>query len=278
MPWRDFYGNRPLREAKGGIKSQSRGFGTSWWAQRWIAVLESFDIGARLQRGRTYARKGQVLSIEVEKGVVNAKVQGSSTRPYKVSIGVEQLSSNDWAKLAKALSSQALFVAKLLAGEMPQDSEEAFDRAKMSLFPGKLKDMTTSCSCPDWSNPCKHIAAVYYLLGEEFDRDPFLIFKLRGIERDELLEQLRGPTEPEADAVAPEPLPTDPAGFWKAESMPEGFLGDVRVPPLSAALLKRLGGLPFWRGELPLSEAVEPVYTSASGAGLELISPDSGPT
>ena len=86
------------------------------------------------------------------------------------------------------LSQQVIFTAKLLAGEMPQDIEQAFTDAGLSLFPAQSKDLDTECSCPDWSNPCKHIAAVYYLLGEEFDRNPFLIFKLRGMEREESFE------------------------------------------------------------------------------------------
>src|SRR5215210_547434 len=131
----DYYGryfppSRP-RQAKGGIKAQSqRGeFGTSWWAKRWIAVLEGFNIGARLGRGRSYARNGQVLSIQVEKGKVEAAVQGSRPTPYDVTIEVKTLSAADWKRLTEALSHQALFAAKLLAGEMPQDIEQVFREA-----------------------------------------------------------------------------------------------------------------------------------------------------
>ena len=113
---------------KGGIKAQSkRGeFGESWWAKRWIQVLESFDIGARLARGRSYARSGQVLSIAIEKGRVTAKVQGSRPKPYDIAIEVKTLPDADWAKVIDALAAQALFAAKLLAGEMPQDIEPVF--------------------------------------------------------------------------------------------------------------------------------------------------------
>ena len=103
-----------------------------------------------------------------------------------------------------ALGRQALFVAKLLAGEMPQDIEPVFREVGLSLFPAKLGDLETDCSCPDWSNPCKHIAAAYYLLGEEFDRDPFLIFTLRGLGRDALLARL-GATSPGRAARADRP-------------------------------------------------------------------------
>ena len=219
---------RRPREAKGGIKAQSRrgDFGESWWAKRWIGKLESFNIGARLGRGRSYARSGQVLSITIEKGLVEAKVQGSRSRPYGVVIKVKPLSEADWRNLLEELSSQAFFAAKLLAGEMPREIEDVFKQAGLSLFPEKSGDLQTDCSCPDWSNPCKHIAAVYYLLGEEFDRNPFLIFKMRGLDREELLDGLgkglekAGMVQPKdggetRPGIPDEPLDPDVAAFWK---------------------------------------------------------------
>jgi len=274
------------RRAKGGIRAQSkRGtFGESWWAKRWISVLESFDIGARMGRGRNYARSGQVLSIDSEKGAVKAKVQGSRPTPYRVAVEIKSISYANWEKLVKALSHQAIFVAKLLAGEMPQDIEKVFQAAGLSLFPDKSKDLKTECSCPDWSNPCKHIAAVYYLLGEEFDRDPFLIFKLRGLQREELIQRLgnrekrpdrkkrksKPPPAHDEEKKIPisEPLPADGSLFWTGGALPEDFFGEVQVPPVSAALLKRLGKFPFWRGKERFFDALEPVYTRASTRGL----------
>ncbi|MEE8296626.1 MAG: SWIM zinc finger family protein, partial [Hyphomicrobium sp.] len=222
----DFYKPSRPRATKGGIKAQTRRgkFAESWWARRWIDTLESFDIGARLHRGRSYARRGQVLSINIEKGAVSAVVQGSRPRPYRVAIKVKRLSAAAWKKLGKAFAGQALYSAKLLAGEMPENIEDAFKNAGLSLFLSKRRDLHTDCSCPDWSNPCKHIAAVYYLLGEEFDRDPFLIFKLRGMAREELIgivgdkapttTKTTAKTAPGEKAPPPEPLPTDPHAFW----------------------------------------------------------------
>jgi uncharacterized Zn finger protein len=291
MWYRDFYPRFPRsqpREAKGGIKAQSKrgGFGESWWAKRWIAVLESFDIGARLGRGRSYARRGQVLSIDIDKGEVKAKVQGSRPKPYDITIQVKALSPGDWKKVVQGLGRQAVFAAKLLAGEMPQDIEQLFQEAGLSLFPEKLRDLTTECSCPDWSNPCKHIAAAYYLLGEEFDRDPFLLFKLRGLSRDELLEQLGGTQEKpstkkarkKAEAVTveeevqqpAEPLPADPVVFWANGSLADDIFGEVQPPPVSAALPKRLGSFPFWRGQERFLDALEPFYRQASQRGLDV--------
>lgn len=278
MWWREFYPKSRPRQAKGGIKAQTRRgqtFGKSWWAKKWIAVLEGFNLGARLTRGRSYARSGQVLSIEVGDGEVKASVQGSQRTPYRVVIAVEKLSEKEWDKVVTALSSQAVFVAKLLAGEMPQDVEKAFTDAGASLFPGRRGDLKTSCSCPDSSNPCKHIAAVYYILGEEFDRDPFLLFRLRGMDRDSLLARLSAvetPEETETEEVAvarpAEPLPTDATAFWGGE-LPADVFGEVTPPRVSGAWLRRLGNFPLWRGEQALDEALEPRYQDAAARGVE---------
>jgi uncharacterized Zn finger protein len=278
MWYRDFYPRSRPRATKGGIKAQSkRGqFGQSWWAKRWIGVLERFDIGARLGRGRSYARNGQVLSIDIDKGVVKATVQGSRPKPYAITINLKPLSSGDWKKVAKVLAGNALFAAKLLAGEMPQDIETAFKNAGVSLFPARSQDLETKCSCPDWSNPCKHIAAVYYLIGEEFDRDPFLIFKLRGITREELVGNLgSAPKSPAAATTIasfePEPLCADAATFWSGKALPEDFIGPVEPPRDSAALPKRLGNFPFWRGEQPFLEAMAHIYGAAAERGFKVV-------
>ena len=165
---------------------------------------------------------------------------------------------------------------------MPQDIEKEFTDLGLSLFPARLEDLETDCSCPDWSNPCKHIAAVYYLLGEEFNRDPFLIFKLRGMDRTEWVKLFSAsgahtaktgdqtlPTQTGTKkSLPPEPLMVE--GFWEMGKLPEDLFGEVRVPPLPAALLKRLGSFPFWRGEERFSEALEPLYAQVSSLGLEI--------
>jgi len=271
------------RKAKGGIKAQSaRGaFAQNWWAQRWISVLESFHIGARLERGRRYARSGQVLSIDIDRELVTAEVQGSRTKPYRVVIRVKALKRDDWQKLAASLAQQAIFAARLLAGQMPPDIETAFAEVGLSLFPEASEDLETVCSCPDWSNPCKHIAAVYYLLGEEFDRDPFVLFKLRGMERDQLLALVGGTVSgalPEVEEEAPsppaEPLPADPPTFWHAGNLPDDLVGEVRVPAMPATLVRRLGNFPFWRGSERFLEAMGPLYRAASPAGMDVFLPD----
>ncbi len=266
--FRDYFPPSKPKRVEGGIKASTRSgkFGESWWARRWIEVLESFDIGSRLDRGRSYARKGQVLSIDIKKGLVEAKVQGSQPRPYQVTIKIRPLMAEEWRRLADQLSKEAIFAAKLLAGEMPHEIEQVFTKAKLSLFPEKLKEISTACSCPDWSNPCKHIAAVYYLLGEAFDRDPFLIFRLRGMDRDEfraLLGQNRTSLTMFA-APLPKAVPLTPRDFWSAKTLPEDLLGNFTQSRSLAGLPLRLGNLQFWRGEMPLPKALEPIYEGAS--------------
>ncbi len=281
--WSDygwFPPSRP-RKAEGGIKAQSkRGFAQQWWAKRWIAALEALNLGGRLSRGRSYARSGQVLSIEIERQSVAARVQGSRATPYKVSIGVTAWSRSDWTKLAGALSGSPLHVAKLMAGEMPEDIESLFREAGIALFPARASELRTECSCPDWSNPCKHIAAVYYLLGEEFDRDPFLIFKLRGVAREDLASIIgtaeppkrirsRSPAVPREEAPRPTAAAPSPENFWAGSSPPEGDLfGLVEPAARSAPILEQLGGFPFWRGATEFREALDPIYPAAAAMAM----------
>lgn len=241
-------------------------------------MLESFNLGGRLQRGRTYARNGQVLSVAIEPGSVSAEVQGSRPQPYRVSIKVKPLAKQDWRKLADVVSSQAIYGAKLLGGEMPQDIEAAFKASNLSLFPQRYNDLHTHCSCPDSSNPCKHIAAVYYLLGEEFDRDPFLVFQLRGMSREEFLGMLSesSSTVPGVpDHLPPEPLPVSPVAFWNGPPLPDHLAGDPNVAPAGAALVRRLGKFPFWRGQVSLASALQPIYIAAASHAADTLGEES---
>jgi uncharacterized Zn finger protein len=200
-------------------------FGEHWWAQRWIEVLEGFDVGRRLGRGRTYARSGQVIDLEIGKGFVTAKVQGSRDAPYLVRMRLSMLSTTDWKKVTRALGEHASLAAALLGGELPQNIEDVFADFDLSLFPAASGDLKTACSCPDSANPCKHVAAVYYTLAEEFDRDPFLIFRLRGLDRSELLQAVResAARARAAAATAAEPDQSagpDEVGATSAEAAP----------------------------------------------------------
>jgi len=183
---------RPRRPRKGiRAKSRSGAIGETWWVKRFVDVFESFSIASRLGRGRSYARRGQVMNLKIVPGQVTANVQGARRSPYTVRCEVNTLREPDWDRVEEAMTNQSVFVAKLLAGEMPQDIENLFSRCRLSLFPNTKRDFFLECSCPDWANPCKHAAATFYILAEKFDEDPFLVFHFRGRSKRALLENLR---------------------------------------------------------------------------------------
>ena len=274
---------RPL-PVDDGIAARSRrgAIGETWWSHRFIELLESFGVGSRLARGRHYARAGQVVELDVEAGVVIAKVQGSRYSPYKVRIRTKLLSDAQWRRVEKAMAAQALPLAKLLAGEMPHDIEDVFGACKLSLFPRTHADLKATCTCPDWENPCKHVAAVYYILAEQFDEDPFLIFAWRGRTQQELLDTLRArrstartnhseaaPAPPllgQGDQV-PVPLIADGANFWISGP----GLAELAVNPLTSEtpdlLLRELGPAPVAIGGTNVASLLATAYaTIAQGA------------
>ena len=243
--WEDWPPAKPIR-VDGGIRARSKrgAIGEQWWSRRFISVLESYGMSGRLARGRSYARAGQVLDFELSQGKVTARVQGSRVRPYQVRIGVLPLTTAQWRRVQDRLASQALFRAKLLAGEMPREIEEVFAECGTPLFPRSPADLDMHCSCPDWEVPCKHLAAVCYVLAEEFDRDPFGMLAWRGKDRAELLAALRriqgSPDCVEVlverdvlDVPAP-PLEQCLDGFWSPGLSPARLRALATVPNAGA--------------------------------------------
>jgi uncharacterized Zn finger protein len=271
--------SRPLPVA-GGLKARStRGaIGRTWWSERFISVLESIIVGGRLERGRNYARRGQVISLEVTAGMVRALVQGSRVQPYRVRIGLAAFGKPEWARLERSLAESAWYSAKLLAGEMPEDIEDVFEDLGLALFPASSAELALQCSCPDWQVPCKHIAAVFYLLAEAFDDDPFAILAWRGRERAELLANLhalRAVPPPGAGAAAEAgPSPGDrsvaslgglaPAPL--ADSLGSFFAMPAPLPVTSPAatssttLLGQLPEVSIVVRDRPLTELLLPAY------------------
>lgn len=265
-----------------GIKAKSKrgAFAKNWWATRWIKSLERLVDKGRLGRGRTYARKGQVLSIEESRRGIEARVQGSRRKPYQVSIELSALSDTQWKQVIDALADQAIFTAQLLAGEMPQEIEEAFEAAGVSLFPEKRNELMTDCSCPDWANPCKHVAAVHYILGEQFDEDPFLLFRLRGRTQEQILEALRalraesaGEQDNDDEEDVEEtaiPLTESIAGFWEMGHSLTHFKTTIKPPITELPILKRLGQPNFLSEDLlkTLGPAYQTITESAITAAF----------
>ncbi|MGC8633293.1 MAG: SWIM zinc finger family protein [Candidatus Limnocylindrales bacterium] len=212
---------QPIRVANG-IRARSRRgeIGETWWSRRFLEALASRIDERRLARGKGYARAGQVVSLTVAPGSVTARVQGSRPRPYAVRLGVPVLDDRQWQAVETEMATRAVFLARLLAGEMPTEIEEAFAAAGTVLF--AVRQIQASCTCPDTSPLCKHIAAVFFLLAEAFDADPFLMLAWRGRSRAELLRDLRelrpaSQAPSEAGTLPAAPPEALEAGFWDVD-------------------------------------------------------------
>lgn len=252
-----YYPASSPRAVEDGIRAKrARGkIASTWWSTRFIEVLEAANVGGRFSRGRNYARRGQVISIEVDAGQVTAQVQGSRSRPYRVRIGLTAYGKGDWARIEERLAADAWFVAQLLSGQMPPDIEQVFGELGLALFPAVASDLTLDCSCPDWEVPCKHLAAVFYLLAERFDEDPFLILAWRGRDREDLLSRLGTLTDAAAEADEVTPLTELLDVFYVAETHP--------LPPKPAGVSPAIEETPpvsvVVRGK-PLTEVLRPAY------------------
>ncbi|MFP4202471.1 MAG: SWIM zinc finger family protein [Candidatus Acetothermia bacterium] len=276
--WKNFEYTTP-KPVEDGIKARTRRgeFGESQIGKRWIEVLESFGKSNRLQRGRRYARKGQVRDLTIDKGVVTAEVQGSRSQPYKVMIELEPYPEQSWEEIIDDITSVPLYYAAFSSGSVPEDLHEVLADYDLSLTPKDQAQLNTRCSCPDSANPCKHIAAVYYLLGETFDEDPFQLTKIRGRTREELLEALSGSgagrdAEEQSSPPPETPLDTDPEKFWKPglELPSTDSLNLNRRTQAEPAILKLLGVPQF----LPNSKK----YRRSLGEAYRFVSEDTNDT
>lgn len=238
------------------IHSSER-FGTTWWGRLWITGLEklSDDYENRLPRGKKYAEEGAVSHFTVNPGEILARVHGRKT--YNVTLGLPALTSSQWEKALDAIAKESRFVASLLAGEMPQGLDETFREAGASLYPRVPKELQTHCDCPDWANPCKHVAAVCYIMAEALDRDPWLLFDLRGKTREEILERLQSML----DASNPTP-----------EQEPKRRGRPKKVTPLAEMLDVKRDQAEPWRKVVPIE------YDRFSAPLPELVIPRSIPS
>jgi uncharacterized Zn finger protein len=272
--------------SKSGIKV--RKIGATWWGQRWIEALEhmSRDYLNRLGRGRSYAREGRVHDLKVDSGTISALVTGSEPDPYKVTLRIAMLPPASWKNAIEAMSRQALFAAELLSGQMPRDIDQAFRAAGHSLFPAKQREIETDCSCSDWANPCKHVAAVHYVLGEAFDKDPFLLFELRGRTKKQVLGALSAlrsgaPEEQlvatvaaraerrEASTTTVEITARNPEDFEKpSAALP--LLQFSVTPPANGGLLSQIGAPASWAEEEMPYAALPELYRAAGQLARDL--------
>jgi len=279
--WWEYESAGPI-PVEGGIRARSQrgAIGEQWWSRRFIGVLESYGMSGRLQRGRSYARRGQVIEFSLASGQVTARVQGSRPQPYRVSISVRPLTGAQWREVESRLAGQALFRARLLAGDMPPEIEQVFADCGTPLFPQSAGDLRMDCNCPDWGMPCKHLAAVCYVLAEAFDADPFAMLAWRGKQRDDLLAALRGKAAPGAVSPAAGSRPPAAAASPAHEMLDDvtgaplaESLADYWSPAMSQARLRVLPPSPATPPDLLLRIA-DPPQLQVRGAGLrELLAP-----
>lgn len=295
-----FYRYKKPRETRCGIKSRTaRGhaYGTNWWSRRWVTVIEQNIDAARVSRGKSYARRGQVISISIEPGLVTAFVQGTRKTPYQIRLGFETVTPEARELILFRFRERAAYTAQLLADEMPDEIEQIFKESGTPLFPNKNALRRFKCSCPDDATPCKHIIAVLLLLGEELEDDPFILLKLRGLDKESLINLLTlenrrddGPTAADGDGADP----------WEAEAAAdsESVTGGAEAPEWDesaavseeppqpcenwsaagdftfeqpeadrvrrAAALDVMNDFPFWRGAHPFRQMLAPCYEQAA--------------
>ncbi|MEG3439218.1 SWIM zinc finger family protein [Pannus brasiliensis CCIBt3594] len=248
----------------------------AWWVQRWLELLDSYRFKKRLERARLYAREGNVLNIDFEGSRVLARVQGSEPEPYQVSLSLEPFRDEDWDYVIDILSRKAIYSARLLAGQMPENIERVFIESGVNLFPFSLSDIRSRCTCPDKANPCKHIGAVYYQLADRFREDPFVLFQLRGRTKERILEELRQKRSRKTENTpekaietadkpnlepAPAELPTDPALFWRYEESLDPSLVVIIPPADDRTVLDILGTFPLAPAEADsIEQFLKPIY------------------
>jgi uncharacterized Zn finger protein len=265
-------------------------FSRTWWGKQFIEALEKITDSARLGRGRSYARNGKVKDYQIANGKITAQVRGSINpyfevykEPlYKISIDIEAIAPADWSKVISLLGSKASLISKLLLGEVPDNIESVLSELNLHLLPSNRKDLKTTCSCPDWENPCKHIAGVYYLIAAQLDKDPFLLFELRGISRDKLQQELAKSPLGKAlsSSLETQELPLEPVTsyYTQPQTVPlpdvtavrEFWLTPKRLPQIEqraiasqipAILVKKGGDFPpFWSKDSSFLEVMEELY------------------
>ena len=246
-----------------GGSGRGRRFGHTWWGRAWLDALEGIAGGptGRLSRGRTYARQGRAEDLAIGPGHVRSLVQGSEPDPYDVYLQIRELRDDEWDSVFDAIAAKAAHAAALLDGELDPGVVEDAAAVEVDLLP-RPRDLRTACSCPDFVEPCKHAAALCYLVADALDADPFVLLLLRGLRRDEVLDGVRA----RRGGVTADPAPDDEpaaAGIDVVEAWARP-LGELPHVPLVANAPSRPAA---WPSEPPL-------YAPFKGAGLRALVTD----
>ncbi len=266
----------------------------TWWGERFLDALQQRIDPGRLSRGRAYAGPKRMLDFCIEGKEIKAKIRGNINAyfgvhkepKYKISIKLKTISKEKWKAIIKEIAGNAAWLSRLMMNEMPDNIQQAFAKHDVDLLPGNhAGDLITDCSCPDWSNPCKHIAGTYYKVASMLDRDPFLIFELRGMDKATLHQVLADSPLGKAllaQITQPDTIPMEYAQhrytqpcyqnyqditlkqFWHmpAPPLPET---SASSPLVSAALIRKQGDYPpFWDLDHSFVEVMEEVYERIS--------------
>lgn len=177
-------------------------FGRTWWGQQWLAAFDGIDEANRLPRGRRYASNGSVRAIQIGETAVTARVAGSRPMPYQVEVTLAGFSTSERDVILATVENSPVLLSRLLNRQLPAHVSTLVEQQDIRLFPRAWRDMTAHCSCPDDAVPCKHIAAVIYLLANEIDKNPFVVFALHGMDLAAALEKRSG-VQPTAIAQLP---------------------------------------------------------------------------
>ena len=262
----------------------------TWWGKTFVAALESFTDSGRLSRGRAYSSDRRLKTFEIKDGLAQATVRGNvnpyfgvyKEPTYITTIKLKAVSRAQWSKVIAEIAGKASFISKLLLNEIPDNIEDCFKPLGLNLLPKVRKDCVSSCSCPDWGDPCKHVAGVYYRVAAELDRDPFLLFELRGISREDLRSELERSTlgkalsqelgtqgqlsdpvtslytRPERQDLPEEVTLRD---FWHGKKNQPAILPTSSSARVPAILIKKQGDFPpFWHRDQSFIAVMEEFY------------------
>ncbi len=262
----------------------------TWWGKTFVAALEGFMEPGRLSRGRSYSGPNRLKTFTLKDGTASATVRGNvnpyfgvyKEPTYKTTVKFKQISQKDWEQAIAQMGSKASFISRLLLNEIPENIEDCFQPLGLSLLPKGRKDCESSCSCPDWGDPCKHVAGVYYKVAQILDQDPFLLFELRGLSREALQAELSksslglalsaemdsqvslpGPSTSRYTRPRTKPLPKNVTlrEFWQGSKTLldlEQSMPSVSVP---AVLIKKQGDFPaFWHRNGSFIAVMEEFY------------------
>ena len=254
---------RPRRhEPRSPSKSK---FGRTWWGKLWLNSFIGIDFQNRIPRGRLYANPNRVRSLEIKGTTVTAPVQGRRKHPYRVKVSLRPFSKSERSQILKAVSSNPFVLGELLNGQLPADIHQLANERGINLLPQDWNSLNGTCSCPDWAVPCKHLAAIIYLLAHEIDKNPFLIFRLHGMD---LLAEVKKRSrvdrkQPELSELKEQQSPSETSPKLRKSPLPLLDLDLSAIPDLGERLFTLLQERPLFH-EKDFREILKTQYARTS--------------